>query len=485
MISFYFRDTMCTSGQRQGGHRSSNYGRLACEWLKKLLALLHGLFDILVDYAFGLYYNDTTRKIAQVNGVLNAVVDERYNDALEEARAADKLIESGEWEAENLKIARPFHGVPFTTKESTAVKGLHHSIGLLCRRNVIATEDAEVVVLMRRAGAIPLALTNIPELCMWYETRCNVYGQTNNPYDTNRMVGGSSGGESSLLAACGSPFGIGSDIGGSIRMPAFFCGIFGHKPTTGTTPLRGLSRRVGGEVSMAVAGPMSKHAEDLLPSLAILVDVSQLRICYMEDDGGDLLVSPVCRELNQSMQKAISHLREITKEPPKKIYLPGMKHSRKLWRHMLTKEPEKLAEELTNREGAVIWWAEIVRMLFGHSEYTLPSVLRLIDLKLPQVKPQWAEEKLKALLEDLKVTSHPYPALYHYAAFLRPYNYSYSAVINALNIPATQVPLGLSKNGLPLGVQVVAAPFNDRLCLAVAEELERRCGGWVPPFKTS
>lgn len=131
-------------------------------------------------------------------------------------------------------------------------------MGMVARRGLKGEADADVVKFMKEAGAILIAITNVPELNLWCETRCNVYGQTNNPYDTTRTVGGSSGGEVSfhmhiislinrksvvtsatpqlqaaILASCGSPFGIGSDIGGSVRMPAFYCGIFGHKPTTG------------------------------------------------------------------------------------------------------------------------------------------------------------------------------------------------------------------------------------------------------------
>ncbi|KAG8231366.1 hypothetical protein J437_LFUL008915, partial [Ladona fulva] len=105
--------------------------------------------------------------------------------------------------------------------------------GLYLRRDIKGTEDAAVVAAIKRAGAIPLALTNVSELCMWWESHNTVHGRTYNPYDANRIVGGSSGGEGCLQAAAGSPMGLGSDIGGSIRMPCFFNGIFGHKPSRG------------------------------------------------------------------------------------------------------------------------------------------------------------------------------------------------------------------------------------------------------------
>lgn len=153
--------------------------------------------------------------------MLNAVVDGPFKEALEEAkriddRIANKQITNDEFEA------KPFLGVPFTTKDSTCVAGKLHTLGLLARRDTIAKEDAECVARMKAAGAIIIATTNIPEVNKWQETRNNLIGQTNNPYDVRRTVGGSSGGEAALLASCGTCFGLGTDIGGSIRMPAFY-----------------------------------------------------------------------------------------------------------------------------------------------------------------------------------------------------------------------------------------------------------------------
>lgn len=115
--------------------------------------------------------------------------------------------------------SKPFLGVPFTTKDSTFVGGKLHTLGLLSRRTTVAKEDAECVRMAKKAGAIIVATTNIPEVNKWQETRNNLFGQTNNPYDVRRTVGGSSGGEAALISSCASVFGLGSDIGGSVRMP--------------------------------------------------------------------------------------------------------------------------------------------------------------------------------------------------------------------------------------------------------------------------
>ncbi|CAG2062064.1 unnamed protein product [Timema podura] len=134
-------------------------------------------------------------RIKLVNPLINAVVCDRFELALKEAMEADELIGSGKLTKEQLQQQKPFLGIPFTTKDSTAAKGLLHTLGLVSRRNTKATEDADAVVLMKEAGAILLGTTNIPELNMWCETRNNVFGQTLNPYNTTRTVGGSSGGE--------------------------------------------------------------------------------------------------------------------------------------------------------------------------------------------------------------------------------------------------------------------------------------------------
>lgn len=213
--------------------------------------------------------NGYIQRMTTVNPHLNAIVDGPFTEALDEAKALDQRIEGGEIAAEEW-ARKPFMGVPFTTKDSTAMKGRLQTLGLLSRRFTRAKEDAECVRLMREAGAIPLATTNIPEVNKWQETRNMLFGQTNNPYDTRRTVGGSSGGEAASISACMSAFGLGTDIGGSIRMPAFYCGIFGHKPTVGIVNTRGCTMRTGKEMStMVVAGPMTRHAADLMPMLKV------------------------------------------------------------------------------------------------------------------------------------------------------------------------------------------------------------------------
>ncbi len=172
--------------------------------------------------------------IKRVNPSINAVVKDRFDAAIAEAKAADKRVKDSSPES-----LPPFHGVPCTVKESFLLTGMPNTSGLVARKDIIADHDATAVARLRKSGAIPLGVTNIPELCMWMETDNRLYGRTNNPYNTKHIVGGSSGGEGAIIGSGGSPFGVGADIGGSIRMPAFFNGVFGHKATGGLVPNSG------------------------------------------------------------------------------------------------------------------------------------------------------------------------------------------------------------------------------------------------------
>ena len=204
--------------------------------------------------------------IQRVNPDLNAVVRERFDDARREAEAADRRIQ-----AANGDELPPFLGVPCTIKECFALTGMPNSSGLVARKGEIARQDATAVARLRAAGAIPLGVTNVPELCMWMETDNRVYGRTNNPYNVKHIVGGSSGGEGAIIASGASPFGLGSDIGGSIRMPAFFNGVFGHKPSAGLVPGTGQYPIATNQaLRYLTTGPLARRAEDLMPLLRVL-----------------------------------------------------------------------------------------------------------------------------------------------------------------------------------------------------------------------
>lgn len=445
-------------------------------------------------------------RIQQVNPIINAVTDERYEDALNEAREVDKLIESGL--PDDYFQKKPFLGVPFTAKESHAARGMLHTLGVVSRRHVRAHHDAECVSLVKGAGAILVAVTNVPEINKWMESRNFVFGQTNNPHHTGRTPGGSSGGEAALHASIAAPISLCSDIGGSTRMPAFFCGLYALNPTSGYTSLKGSALRTGKEKSMASIGFISRHCSDLIPLTKTIViadkaqelnldrpvDVKKLRYFYVET-AQDLRVSPISADLRAAMNRAITKLTEAvssTDQAPKPYYHRGFNHMFVLWRYWMTHEEDVFAELLTNNTGTAYFYKEFPKKLLGMSDYTLPAILKLADDQvLPPVNKQWAEQLTNELTDDLikllgddgvlLFPSSPQVAPYHYSPIVRPFNFAYWAIFNALRFPAAQVPLGLNSDKLPVGIQVVAAPRQEALCAAVAQHLGEALGGVVPP----
>ncbi|XP_027034070.2 fatty-acid amide hydrolase 2-B isoform X1 [Tachysurus fulvidraco] len=450
-------------------------------------------------------------RIQQVNPLLNAIVKDRFSAALAEAAHADMLIEEETGGEEVLADRLPLLGVPLSVKESFFLQGMPCSTGLISRAGFVANTDAPAVALLKRAGAIPLGVTNTSELCMWLESNNHLYGITNNPYDTTRICGGSSGGEGSILGSAGSVIGIGSDIGGSIRMPCFFNGLFGHKATPGIVSNDGqLPPSSGLQDDLLSTGPMCRYAEDLLPmlkimaganadklSLSSMVDLKKLRFFSVVDDGGSPWTSPVDKQLVEAQKKVIQRLEADLGVKVKEMSFPQLKYSYQIWETCMAlpdkdgKPPQSFAELLADG-GSTVWplW-ELIKWIFGKSDHTLPS----IGLALMNSKPSPFYLKQKEALQHdmdkvlgtdgvLLYPSHPLLAPKHHHPLFTIYNFSYTGIFNTLGLPVTQCPLGLSEEGLPLGVQVVGGKLQDRLTLAVALYLEKAFGGWRDPGAT-
>nr|CAD7395460.1 unnamed protein product [Timema cristinae] len=458
---------------------------------------------LLLDSASALAYKIRTRKIKsetvvetfiarikEVNPILNCVVDERFEEALKDAREVDSLLEKGTKTEKELERDTPYLGVPFTTKDCIAVKGMCHTSGIYCRRNIKAHEDGTAIAAMKQAGAIPLALTNVSEVCMWWESNNPVHGRTNNPYNTHRIVGGSSGGEGCIHAAAGSPIGIGSDIGGSIRMPAFFNGIFGHKPSRGIVSNFGqYPIPVGEQDTYLGIGPLCRFATDLAPTLRIIsgknaellkldekVDIKKLKYYYMEDDGGSRMVSPVQKDIKESLRRVVAYLDKAH----------GIK-AQKVWGSLnVYWELCKWVLCLSNHTfiGLATAILEDMGVQYGSEKHT--HFVGLCKELSQELKIRTF--KSKPLLQDMMGTdgvflypTHPTTAPYHNEPLVKPFNFSYTGIINILGLPATHCPLGLGTDGLPIGIQVIGALNQDRHTLAVAVELEKAFGGWVSP----
>ena len=444
--------------------------------------------------------------IERVNPVLNAVVKTRFEEARAEADRADELTRTVPEE----KLP-PFHGVPCSIKESFALTGMPNSSGLVARKNTLATSDATAVARLREVGAIPLGVTNVSELCMWMESKNRVYGRTNNPYDPTRIVGGSSGGEGAIVGAGGSPFGLGSDVGGSIRMPAFFNGVLGHKPTGGLVPGTGQWPNASpGIARFLTTGPITRRAEDLMPLLRVLagpdgedpgcipfelgdpesVDIAELTVLDVRGNG----FIETSRELQEAQGRVARHLasrgaKVITTE------IPGLEHSLDIWSSMMAAFDSGPAfGELLGEGKPVRVFEQLALWAVGRSPHTLPALGLAFLEKLVKTAPSRMQRFIDAglaLKEDLVARLGPkgvllYPsyassAPRHYTPLFPPVRWVYTAILNVLELPVTQVPLGLDARGLPLGVQVAAVHGNDHVTIAVAQELERAFGGWQPP----
>ncbi|XP_019647762.1 PREDICTED: fatty-acid amide hydrolase 2-like [Branchiostoma belcheri] len=450
-------------------------------------------------------------RIQHVNYIINAVVADRFEEAQEQARDIDTVLDAGDPNNLYPPDSMPLLGVPFTAKEAFAINGLPNTSGLVARKDIVSTSDATVVTYLRQAGAIPLAVTNCSELCMWYESSNNVYGTTNNAYNTGRIVGGSSGGEGCILAAGGSVVGVGSDIGGSIRMPAFFNGIFGHKPTSGIVSNQGqFPNAVGQRTEFLVTGPMCRFAEDLLPMLKIMagpstvqlkleekVDLKALNFYSIEDDGGSWLCTAVDPELKQAQKMVVTHVEKELGVKVQEVKMEKLKYSFQIWSAMMSESADNqtFCELMSHNESnPVNPYKEFVKWMFGKSEHTLPAIGLGMTEKVTQLTTEQNKNFIK-MCANLKTEfenmlgekgilfypSHPKPAPKHNAPLLTPFNFAYTGIFNVLGFPVTQVPLGLGSEGVPLGLQVVALPYNDHMTLAVAVELEKAFGGWVNP----
>lgn len=451
------------------------------------------------------------RRIEQVNPILNAVVETRFVEGLQEAKAADRLVTSGAKTEKQLEDETPFLGVPFTAKENIAAKGMHQTCGIVARKDCIATEDGASIQLMKDAGAILLGTTNLSELCSSWESYNNIYGRTKNPYNTRRIAGGSTGGEGAIISAGGSPFGIGTDIAGSIRKPALFNGIYGLKTSWEIVPNGGIVPEVYDDLQKyLVTGPMCRYASDLIPMLKVLagpnvkklkldepVDLKKLRIFYMEDDGGNFWISKVDPELKAAQKRVIDHFEKEHGVKAQKVNIEKMKLSLRMCIvMMLGKHRYLISEEMVNRKGKANVYVELIKWMFRFSNHTWSTLLLATaetvrrtcknEDRTREVHEQCAEletEMLQLLGDDgiFLYPTHPTLAVYHGQTWLQHFNLAYGGVFNVLGFPACACTVGIGEKGLPVGVQVVATHNNDHLCIAVANELEKGFGGWVPP----
>jgi amidase len=427
------------------------------------------------------------RQIVAVNPRINAVTELLAERAIEEARVAD-----------NSRARGPLHGVPFSIKDSIEVAGTVCTAGTTGRRGAApSAADATLVGRLRGAGAIPIAKTNLPDLLFAFESDNLLYGRTNNPYDVTRTSGGSSGGEAALIAACGSPMGLGSDCAGSVRLPAAFCGIAAIKPTTGRLARTGHFPPSGGWIeALWQIGPMARCVEDLCLMMELLpgadgVDASVVdlpfapldpaemrgaRIAYYTDNGfapPDPEVAAVVRAAGEALgaeeacPSCVVRAYDIEMKllgadggDPLRAYLADIGSA--TLHPLLTGWLEKLEAYRTNLAGFQSYWAEWDRY---RAEMT--AFLRDYDAIICPVYTQPAL---------------PHGASIDHANFR---GFSHTMAYNVAGLPGAVVRCGESASGLPIAAQIVARAWREDVALSIAARLEEIFGGWKAPAALS
>ncbi|MGC8550914.1 MAG: amidase [Acidobacteriaceae bacterium] len=434
------------------------------------------------------------REIEQLNPTLNAIVD--FDP--DRVRAQAKALTAASSHA-------PLFGLPVTVKSSISTAGHRCEIGSTLNRGHIPQEDAPVVARLRAAGAVILGTTNCPENLMAYETDNLLYGRTNNPWDLTRNPGGSSGGESSAIAAGLSAGGLGSDSGGSVREPAHFTGICSLKPTSGRIPARGhLPPCVGPFSILGAIGPMARTIADVTLFFQTLSgqdpldpnsppvplhtpshnDLKQSPIGVFEDDG----LTPVTDETRQAVDIAAQSLRKLgfRVEPFRPTHLEA---ARRLWWKFFV------------RAGAM-FYAPSIAGKESQLSPTFRDFLNIAHAEPPlsgtELLNAWAEcdqvrEKLLAEMQQYPILLCPVcsiPAFRHGERQWQVQNQTvtyldamrYTQWFNLLAAPAAVVPIAKSPDGLPIGVQLAGLPYSDETVLAIASLLDQEFGYTPPPI---
>jgi len=415
-------------------------------------------------------------QIGKLNQHLNAIVT-LTPDLLEKAKEAESALQRG-------GHVGPLHGVPVTIKDTIETAGLLSTSGSKLRADYIPAKDAPAVARLKAAGAIVLGKTNASEMAMDYTADNLVFGRTNHPLDASLTPGGSSGGEAAAIASHMSPGGLGSDLAGSIRVPAHFCGIAGLKPGAGRVPGEGQFPPSSGPYSLgAVIGPLARTVGDLRSLFRVIVNsevprmstLKDLRVAWYVDDG----VAPVTQETKAAVESVVASLSDagfVTEERR----APHVERANELWLKVFSRASVvQLRKAYAGREsegGSFVTWR------LSSADDTPPASLdeyigiwmerdqlraEMIDwmettpiLVCPVGStPAYKHDTLKVTLDGVSIGA--------FRAF------SYAQAFNLFDLPVVTIPAGKSKEGLPIGVQIVGRPFAEELILDVAEIVEK------------
>jgi amidase len=448
-------------------------------------------------------------RIERLDGPVNAVVIRRFDEARDEARAADAELAAG-------RNRGPLHGVPMTIKESYVIANTPASWGIEAFRNNVASEDGLAVRRFRAAGAHFLGKTNVPTELADFQSYNPIYGTTGNPFDTDRTPGGSSGGSAAAMAAGFSGLEAGSDIGGSIRNPAHYCGVYGHKPTYGIIPMSGHELVAGmPEMDLAVCGPLARSAEDLHTALDVMAgpadrealgwqlalpdagftDLRELRVAIWATDD----MAPVSSETADRAAEVGDLLRRRgatvsdTARPPFDLASAHSNYQTLLnsvmsaaWPDDQVAEaqaiadglaPEDMSEKAVTARATVLSHRDWIRtntqrekLRHGwaqfFSEWDILVCPQMATSAFPHDHAKFSERT--TVVNDVP---QPYFQQLFWAGI----------VVNAY-LPSTVFPTGLSNDGLPIGLQAVSGEYRDHRTIEFARQITQEIGGFsIPP----
>ena len=427
---------------------------------------------------------------------LNAFVHLDAESALAQARQAEAAIQRGE-------PLRALTGIPLTVKSCIDVAGWPCPAGSLLRKDHVPASDATLVARLESAGAILLGNTNTPEFLMAYETDNRVSGKTSNPWDLSRSAGGSSGGEAAAIASGCSMGGVGSDGGGSIRVPAHFCGICGLKPTPGRIPATGHFPPGAGAFSwIGVVGPMARTVADLRALFEVMAgpDASDalsapvpLRPIRTEELRGlriGILESGALGVATPETDAAVHRAGRLLSEQGfhvEPVKLQGLDRALELWWFFFGPVIGDLVRHSTKGQEALLSpiLQEYLALTAAEPAVTLESFMAACtnrDLVRAEILRQMKEVPI--LLSPVSTA----PAFKHGAGNYRAgdaHNYQdtmrFCQWLNLAGFPGLSLPFGQSPEGLPINVQLIGRPHEEEQLLAVAETLEQARGPWQRP----
>ena len=423
-------------------------------------------------------------RIEEVNPWLNAVVNLTAESALTEARKADTMLMQG-------KITGPLHGVPMTLKDSLNTAGVVTTWSVPGRSGYLPSRDATVVARLKGAGAILLGKTNTPELTLSFETNSPLFGPTNNPYDVDRTAGGSSGGAAAIVAASGSAFDIGSDTGGSVRVPSHCCGVAGIRPTSGRVPRTGNAIGPGGLLdSLTSIGPIARYVEDLSLILSVIsgpdpcdpatvpmpielstrTSVKTLRGTFHTDNG----ISAPDQETVAAVVKAVRVLERAGMQF-EELRPPGIGETMEVFMDLMNWDGGAWRNHLLKQAGSEAAERQAAR---GKQNLSAEHLIGMID--------RWDRYRARMLgflapYDLLICPANARPAMRHGSSQDNLDAFSHTIAYSLTDWPAAVVRAATSPQGLPIGIQCVAQPWREDIALAAARQIESEIGGWQSP----